>query len=336
MQLKPFTDSTDIADDGTALAARLQQDGYLFIRDLLPRAAVLDVRRQLLEVAAQGGWLKPDIPIEASIAEQSAQCKDPEPDYLKVFKAMWVNEDLHALKHHPDLVGVFECIFGEPVLVHALLVQRNIFPQKEDFDFTTGPHQDRVHIGGGVSYAAWVPLGDCPMAKGPLMVAAGSHKNGVRDFVVASGAGGLEVADPLTGQWVAGDFHAGDVLIFQDTTVHKALPNHTAELRQSFDARYQRASDPVAELSLDTYAGMWSWDEVYAGWKSQELQYYWRRQNPQIVANETRYYEKRDQLAFEMAEKGDRPARDTLLRIIQRDHDPDKRQRAQSLIASLA
>ena len=37
--LREFTDSTDIAMDGPALAARLDRDGYLFIRGLLPREA---------------------------------------------------------------------------------------------------------------------------------------------------------------------------------------------------------------------------------------------------------------------------------------------------------
>ena len=40
-------------------------------------------------------------------------------------------------------------------------------------------------------------------------------------------------------------------------------------------------------------------------------------------------------MAFEMAENGDRLARDTLLRLIQRDKDPEKIHRAQSLINSI-
>jgi hypothetical protein len=40
-------------------------------------------------------------------------------------------------------------------------------------------------------------------------------------------------------------------------------------------------------------------------------------------------------MAFEMAEKGDLLARDTLLRIIQRDTDEVKIQRAQNLIETI-
>lgn len=334
--LKPFTDSTAIAGDGKALAARLDAEGYLFVRGLLPRDEVLDLRRQFLEMAAKAGWLRADRPLAEAAAEQSKACKDPEPGYIEHFKAMWKLEALHRMKHHPNLVGLFERIFGEPVLVHPLLVARNIFPASNGFDFTTGRHQDRIHIGGGTSYAAWTPLGDCPMTKGGLTIAPGSHRGGVLPFRIAAGAGGLETENTYDGQWVASDFKVGDVVIFSDTTVHKALPNRSGELRQSFDARYQRLSDPVAEVSVRTYANMFDWSEVYADWKgSEELRYYWIRQGAKIVPFDTQYYEQRDAIAFDLAERGDLLARDTLLRIAQRDPVEPKRVRASALLDKL-
>ena len=53
------------------------------------------------------------------------------------------------------------------------------------------------------------------------------------------------------------------------------------------------------------------------------------------VPFDTQYYEARDQMAFEMAENGDRLSKDTLLRIIQRDKDAEKIHRAHSLIHSM-
>ena len=335
MRLKAFVDSTEIAGDGAALGERMARDGYLFVRGLLPRAAVLDVRRQLLEIAGEGGWLRRDRPLEAGVADSAAACCDPEPDYLRIFRRMWINEDLHALKYHPALTGLFERLFGEPVLVHPMFVQRNIFPARDGFDFTTKAHQDRVHIGGGASYAAWIPLGDCSTAKGGLVVAEGSHRDGVLDFRVVPGAGGMETVTPADCVWAGGDFAAGDVLIFCDTAVHMALPNRSDELRQSFDARYQRASDPVSDLSLRTYANLLEWEEVYAGWRSDRLKYEWRRHAPKVVPYDTRYYEQRDRMAFAMAEGGDATARDTLLRIVQRDGDEAKRRRASALLERL-
>ena len=334
--VRPFKDSTDIVRDGAALAERLDRDGYLFLRGLLPRDEILAVRSQLLAMAAGAGWLRGDRPIEDGAADLAKACKDPEPHYLEFFRPMWKLESLHRMKHHPNVVGVFERIFGEPALVHPMFVLRNIFPQTSTFDFTTGSHQDRIHIGGGTSYACWVPLGDCPTTKGGLIMAEGSHRRGVLDFELAPGAGGLEVSEKFDGQWVGADFAAGDAVIFVDTTVHKALPNRSGELRQSFDARYQRLSDPVATLSVEPYAGIFkSWDDVYAGWKRDDLKYYWQKAGAKVVPFDTQYYEKRDAIAFARAEAGDLLARDTLLRIVQRDANAGKRARASTLLESL-
>jgi hypothetical protein len=46
---------------------------------------------------------------------------------------------------------------------------------------------------------------------------------------------GIRPPVPVPGTWVTGAFAAGDALIFQDVTVHWALPNRTREIRMSFD-----------------------------------------------------------------------------------------------------
>ena len=334
--VRSFLDSTDLMGNGPALAERLRRDGYLFLRGLLPREAVLEVRLRLLEKAAAGGWLDPERPLEDGIANPAAACKDPEERYMQVFRGIWADEALHWLRTHPRVLALFEGIFGEPALAHPMFVQRNIFPQSESFDFTTGEHQDKVHIGGATSHAMWVPLGDCPREKGALAVAAGSHRAGVLETKVGGGAGGMDICVPIPGEWVSGSFEAGDVLIFSDTTVHRALPNRSTRLRQSFDARYQPASQPVAETNMGPYAGCGTWEEVYAGWSSDDQKYYWEALSPTVVPFDRSYYERRDRMAFAMAESGDVEARDTLLRIVQRDPDAAKRERAEELLRHLA
>ena len=333
-QYEPFRDSTEYLNDGETLRARLAEDGYLFLRGLLPRQPVLDVRARLLNKAAEGGWLAPDSPIAAGAANSAAACKDPEPRYMSVFRGLWSDEALHRLRIDPRVIALFERIFAERALAHPMFVQRNIFPQSDGFDFTTGIHQDRVHIGGATSYAMWMPLGDCPREMGTLAVAAGSHTTGILPTKVGSGAGGMDIAVPIPGTWVTGDFEAGDALIFQDVTVHKALPNRTRSIRMSFDARYQKLSEPMADVNLMPYAGCGSWDEVYAGWSSREGQYYWKDLPITIVPLDRSHYERRDAMAFEMAEAGDRGARDAILRIIQRDPLPEKRERAEKLLGA--
>jgi hypothetical protein len=336
MQTYPdFLDSTGLLGDGPALRERLDRDGYLFIRGLLPAETILGVRERLLAKAAGGGWLRADSPVRAGIADPAAACKDPEERYMRVFRGLWSDEELHRLRIHPVVLDLFTRIFGEPALAHPMFVQRNIFPQTGDFDFTTGIHQDRVQIGGATSYALWMPLGDCPREKGALAVAAGSHTQGILETRVGSGAGGMDISVPIPGTWMTGGFKAGDAVIFQDLTVHKALPNRTGEIRMSFDARFQPVSQPIADTNMVPYAGCGTWEDVYAGWQRPDGQYYWRELTLDIVPLDRSHYERRDAMAFAMAEQGDRGSRDAILRIIQRDGNQDKRARAAKLLQRL-
>jgi hypothetical protein len=330
-----FLDSTGLLGDGDALRTRLDRDGYLFIRGLLPAQTVLAVRERLLAKAAACGWLDPASPVLAGIANPSAACKDPEDRYMRVFRDLWMDEELHRLRINPLVIDLFARIFGEPALAHPMFVQRNIFPQTGTFDFTTGAHQDRVHIGGATSYALWMPLGDCPREKGALAVAAESHTTGILKTKVGSGAGGMDIAVPIPGTWVTGAFTAGDALIFRDVTVHKALPNLTREIRMSFDARFQPVSQPIADTNMVPYSGCGTWEDVYAGWKHADGQYFWNDLMLNVVPFDRSHYDLRDAMAFEMAEQGNLEARDAILRIIQRDHSEEKRVRAERLLERL-
>jgi ectoine hydroxylase-related dioxygenase (phytanoyl-CoA dioxygenase family) len=106
----------------------------------------------------------------------------------------------------------------------------------------------------------WTPLGDCPMQLGGLAVLPRSHQRGFiehhNDPAKKYAGDGLteQQIDADAADWVAGDFAVGDFLIFHSYTVHKALPNVTADrIRLSTDNRYQRAGDDIAELSNKTH-----------------------------------------------------------------------------------
>jgi hypothetical protein len=88
----------------------------------------------------------------------------------------------------------------------------------------------------------------------------------------------------------------GNSLIFHSLTVHEALPNVTADrMRVSLDNRYQTLKNPITEqmlvphLSID---GEPSWDEIYADWESEELQYYGKKLDMTVVLWDTGFGEK--------------------------------------------
>ncbi len=90
------------------------------------------------------------------------------------------------------------------------------------------------------------------------------------------------------------------------------------------------------EISLRPYADLFTWDEVYASWQSTQYQRYWHALSLNIVPIDRQYYEARDEMAFDLAKKGDPLARAALMRIIQRDPDSNKRSRATKLVDELA
>ena len=261
--MQTFINSSALISDGLALAARMQRDGYLFLPGLLPREDVAAVQRQIGEIARDAGWLRRDVPMQDAIADLAGFCVDPDPTYLKTLRRINRLEDYHALKHHPVLIDLLERMLGGPILPHPRVLMRNIFPARDEY--TTKAHQDFPNVQGTTEvYTAWMPLIDCPMEVGPLQIAIGSHTNGVYDFGIAGGAGGIEIKDPLEGTWASGAFAVGDVLLFHSMAVHKGVPNHSNKLRMSMDVRYQLVSEPFNIDNANPDGQPLSWDEVYA------------------------------------------------------------------------
>jgi hypothetical protein len=332
--MRAFVDSTDLLRDGTALAERMRRDGYLFLPGLLPAAAPRALQLQIGAIARDAGWLRADAAVAEAIADPAGFCVDPDPNYLTVLRKINRLEDYHRLKHHPALIALFERMLGGPILPHPRVLMRNIFPQRDAF--TTKAHQDFPNVQGTTEvYTAWMPLIDCPMEVGPLQIAVGSHSGEVFDFDIAAGAGGIEIVEPFEDRWASGGFAVGDVLIFHSLTVHKGVPNRSDKLRMSMDVRYQLASEPFNLDNANADGQPLAWDDIYAGWASDDLKYYWRRMELTINDFDRFWFDKRDSRAFERAELGDGRAISVLRRIVARDPDAFKREHARALLARL-
>jgi len=153
------------------------------------------------------------------------------------------------------------------------------------------PHQDFPLIQGTAkTWTCWIPLGDCPRAMGGLTMLKGSHRHGYLPIQPSKGAGGIAVPlCPWETEWVEGDYEAGDIITFPSYTIHKALRCQDKELiRVSLDVRYQSVDEPVEQKSLLPHCDL-TWEEIYAGWGSDELKYYWEKVPLSIVPWEDSY-----------------------------------------------
>ncbi|MEZ4712552.1 MAG: phytanoyl-CoA dioxygenase family protein [Caldilineaceae bacterium] len=286
MTIQPFTDSLGLLPSPADLRTRMQQDGYLFISGLVPREQINEVYGAIIGVCHQQGWA------DAAGRAQGARVVEGEEAFWAVYDPLQKLESFHALAHQPEILRVIEALVQEPPFVHPRNIARISYPQTEHF--TTPAHQDFVHIQGTPeTYTVWFPLSDCPRELGNLEVLAGSHTHSILPVHRAAGAGGLGVdADNLGLTWRGGDFAAGDVLIFHSHTVHRAIPNRTADqLRISVDYRYQGVSQPIVADGLLPHYNRLTWDEIYAGWARPELQYYWRDLGLKVVERDRSYHQ---------------------------------------------
>jgi ectoine hydroxylase-related dioxygenase (phytanoyl-CoA dioxygenase family) len=273
-----MTASNDLLGDSDGLRARLEDEGYLYFRGLIDRDRILALRRDFLEILVRREWIRGGELIDHAEAI-CMPVREGDEEYFLTYDEVQKLESFHALAHDEALLGAMKQALGETAFPHPLKVARLVFPTEPEV--STPPHQDFLNNQGTPSLtAAWIPLGDCPMKQGTLAVLRGSHRHGVLPLEFSLGPGNRqavvpnEMRDQLT--WVTNDVSAGDVLVFGALTVHASLHNATSRMRLSVDFRYQCEGEEASDLVLNPHFERLSWEEIYAGWESDELKYYWR------------------------------------------------------------
>ena len=290
--MAPMTDSSACLGDGEALKRRANADGYLFIRNLVPRDAVLAARAELLDVMRKHGLLSTDAPPQSGKLDLGRVRAIPEEALrtdIGVSHAVYLDVQkrpaVHRLPHHPALLSLFRSLLDGDVFVHPRHIVRMVTPHPALVP--TPVHQDYPLIQGTPrSWTCWMPIGDCPVELGGLCVLRGSHRLGCLPIQVSGGAGNLAAQlCPGENDWVTTDYQAGDALIFPSYTVHKANPCRVPDqVRMSFDVRYQPADEPIEARSLSPHCEA-SWDELYADWPAEhdDLRYYWQGNQPSLI-----------------------------------------------------
>ena len=282
----PFAASNDLLDRPRDLRARALEDGYLFIRGLVPDAPILRLRRDIAAILDGVGWLDADTDPLDAISTQGAKLMGT-PEFIPIYDAMQRLESFHTMAHEPALLNVAEALLGERGMPQPSAIVRVLFPDK--LEYTTPPHQDFVLVQGTPEvWTAWIPLGPCPASLGGLAVLRGSHRRGILPMHQRKGAGGLGVDEGyLDGEWMSSPFERGDTLFFHSKTVHQGLPNVSGDrIRLSVDYRYQKLTDKIMSKNLGVHQGRLTWPEVYAGWKSDRYQYYWEGHQREVAEKE--------------------------------------------------
>lgn len=253
----PFVESR-LSDGPNVLRATMRERGYLFFPGIVPADEIFAVRRDVLTLCAEAGWLDPTRDLMEAVANPAMEpTTEGQAEYNAVYRRILrQTPSFHNLPEYPALMAAAKTLLGtEDVLVHNRRIGRITFPKNTGA--TTPAHQDHFYIRGAVdTYSCWIPLGDCPITLGGLAVLNGSNHQGfiehTEKFPAAVGGRGVPVADDA--DWHTSPFQAGDALFFHAYTIHKALPNLTPDrLRLSTDNRYQRQGEDIHPGALGTH-----------------------------------------------------------------------------------
>ena len=247
---------------------RLAEDGYLWLKGLLPREEVLGLRREIFTALERTGLLAAGADLSAGVFSGSEGARGEATAKLGDI-VRWHAFD--AFCRSAPLQAFFRTLLGGEVHLHRRKILRFTVPGDPA---CTGAHYDLTYLRAGTDsvLTAWIPIGDTPVAMGGLVYLEGSDAAG-RAMEAAFAANNAllspeerisaynknmsaegwvtkdlpSLARKLNTRWLCADYEAGDVVIHSAYMIHAATVNGDPErrIRLSTDIRYQRRSDAI-------------------------------------------------------------------------------------------
>ncbi len=248
-------DSSGLFGQPAALSKRLKEDGYLFLRGVLPKAEVLAARAEVLHrLAGVGEVAEPE---SAGRWSGTSRRADIASDLGAFWKSVSTGPRLRAVSHGQGIRRVVAEVLGTEVIGQDFLYLRAGVPGTG-----TDLHYDYPFFArrSDTVVTCWVPLGHVPVEQGPLVLVEGSNRfsdliDDVRALDVVANPGRRAAfetklkpfAESRQARLLTADFEAGDIVIMSMFIAHASLDNHAADkgIRLSFDVRYQPKSEPI-------------------------------------------------------------------------------------------
>ncbi len=251
-------DSSMLLGDVAALRTKMEEDGYLFLRNFFSRELIYQARLSYLA----------ELNAPAVFAEPLAEGRLLPDASIQGLSHMAVksNEAVKRVVFGLEIKAFYEAFLGGPIRHFDY-----IWARTKGRGYGTNPHCDIVYMGRGTNqlYTAWIPYGDISYDIGGLMILEKSqqHTHKIRNYLELDvdtycenkpdrhgwKFGGALSNNPVSlrekfgGRWLSAEFKMGDFLTFRMDTIHGSMDNQTDLIRLSTDTRYQLASEPVDE-----------------------------------------------------------------------------------------
>jgi ectoine hydroxylase-related dioxygenase (phytanoyl-CoA dioxygenase family) len=272
---------SDASRPPAELWEQFRSQGYVWLKGILDRQAVLAARRRFFAMFEDIGLLAPGTDPVEGIYAGGGERKDLVRRRLMEAVRTAAYE---AFCLSPEIWGFYEAVLGGPVYLHKRKIVRFTRPGDPD---STGGHYDLTYLRAGTDrvYTSWIPMGDIPVEMGGLVYLEGSDKWGREmeaKFAAANASlpyeerisaynknmaeGGWltkdlpSLAERLNARWLIADYEAGDMVVHSGYMIHAATMNNATDgrMRLSTDIRYQLVSDEIdARWGKD-----WSLDDM--------------------------------------------------------------------------
>jgi phytanoyl-CoA hydroxylase len=221
------------------------EQGYLAVEQAFTPDEVTDALDGLLHLLSGQVADFKGVMYEKAAAGVNVHDLSPEEKQDYVRKFMWfVNYDqrLHAMAHHPKLLGVIERIMGES----SVLFQDMGLLKPPRFGREKPWHQDHAYFELPLEarvVGCWIALDEATTENGCMIVIPGSHRQGP---VVHFKRRDWQICDTHVNNQgaVAVPLKPGGCLIFSSLIHHGTPTNHSTRRRRAVQFHYRPASAP--------------------------------------------------------------------------------------------
>ncbi|KAI9755034.1 MAG: T-complex protein 1 subunit beta [Chaenotheca gracillima] len=262
------------------LRKRYEEDGYVWVKNLMPREEVYDMREHYFTQLASTGILLPGTSARQGIfnhsqdplSHQSIGATPEGAAYIKLLETAHTTPEYRQFLEHPALRDFVRTFMQWE---HEVLVPRAMLRHNVPHSLSTGIHYDQIFLRAGEAdfLTAWLPIGDCAATGGGLMYLENGSRLGeeiekdftkgaegmtreqrINAFNVHMGADGTlsqDAAEFLSEyhadgfRWLVADFEAGDVVFHNPYMIHGALKNEDDQgrIRLASDLRFYESDE---------------------------------------------------------------------------------------------
>ncbi|KAL9604156.1 MAG: hypothetical protein Q9219_000744 [cf. Caloplaca sp. 3 TL-2023] len=253
---------------------RFQEDGYIWVKNVIPRQDVFDMREHYFSQFSHTGMLHPEASPREGIFNPSSDPNLhegigglPEDATNQLLNAAHADPIYRTFLAHPSLRSFIRRFmeWKQEVIVDRAMLRHNCPGSK-----STGIHYDQYFLRDGEDefLTAWVPIGDCAPTGGGLMYLENSTSLGQeleRDFLKKAehlpkeervdafnkfmAKDGFMSHDAVefrdqhkgkAGRWLVGNYEAGDVVFHNPWMIHAATKNEDdrGRIRLASDLRF--------------------------------------------------------------------------------------------------